>query len=270
MAHGHVLYMVAGSYDFRRPHQCPFSLGWYAGRAYSLIATVFILVVLLSETTTLYASLARSAMRQRGERNAQQIAMDAMAASIAHEVNQPLSAIALGSQTALRFLEMTPPNIDEARVSPEAIVNDSVRGSEVIASLRAMFKKGAHGRAWLDVNDLLREVLTMVDVDLRAQRVTTSTELRESLPRLRADRGQLQQVFLNLTMNAIEAMHPVSDRVRLLRVRSDIVQDSSGVLVTIEDSGTGIDKKDKDRIFEPFFTTKSTGSSPPQSAPADM
>src|SRR5260370_39289056 len=94
-----------------------FSLGWYAVRIYALIATILVLVVLLSETTTLYAHLARSVMRQRGERNARQIAMDAMAASIAHEVNQPLAAIALNSQTALRFLAMTPPNMDEARVS---------------------------------------------------------------------------------------------------------------------------------------------------------
>ncbi len=237
-----------------------FSLGWYAGRIYALIATVFVLVVLLSETTTLYAYLARSVIRQRGERHARQIAMDALAASIAHEVNQPLAAIALGSQTALHFLAKTPPNIDEARVSLEAIASDSARGGEVIASLRAMFKKGAHGRVWVDVNDLIREVLTMLDVDLRTQRVAVSTELREGLQPLLADRGQLQQVFLNLAMNAIEAMHSVTDRARQLRVRSGVIQGSSGVLVTIEDSGTGIDGKNKDRIFETFFTTKSTGT----------
>jgi signal transduction histidine kinase len=100
----------------------------------------------------------------------------------------------------------------------------------------------------------------MVDIDLRTQRVSVSTELREGLPQLLADRGQLQQVFLNLIMNAIEAMRSVTDRARLLRIRSDNIQESSSVLVTIEDSGTGIERKDKDRIFEPFFTTKSTGT----------
>jgi signal transduction histidine kinase len=241
-------------------HNSRFSLGWYAARIYGLVATIVVLLVLLSETTTLYAHLARSVMRQRGERNERQIAMDAMAASIAHEVNQPLSAIALNSQAALLFLAQTPPNTNEARAALEGIVSDSVRGTEVIASLRGMFKNGAHGRVWCDVNDLVREVLTMLDVDLRTQRVAISTELREGLPPLLADRGQLQQVFLNLTMNAIEAMHSVVDRARQLRVRSDIIQESSGVLVTIEDSGTGIDRTDKDRIFEPFFTTKSTGT----------
>jgi signal transduction histidine kinase len=237
-----------------------FSLGWYAGRIYALIATLFVLVVLLSEATTLYAHLARSVMRQRGEREARQTAMDAMAASIAHEVNQPLGAIALNSQTALFLLAKTPPDIEEARAALESIVSDSVRGSEVIASLRAMFKKDVHGRVWFSVNDLVREVLTTVEVELRTQRVSVATDLHDGIPRLLADRGQLQQVFLNLIMNAIEAMRSITDRARRLRIRSDIIQGSSGVLVTVEDSGIGIDGKDKARIFEPFFTTKSSGT----------
>jgi len=237
-----------------------FSLGWYAGRVYALVAALFVLVVLLSEATTLYAHLARSVLRQRSERNARQIAMDAMAASIAHEVNQPLAANVLNSQAALHFLAQTPPNIDQVKDALEAIAKDSVRGGEVVASLRTMFKKGVHGRVWFDINDLIREVITMVDVDLRTQRVVISTNLREGLQPMLADRGQLQQVFLNLSMNAIEAMGSVTDRGRQLRLKSDSNQEASGVLVTIEDSGIGIDRKDKDRIFEPFFTTKSAGT----------
>jgi signal transduction histidine kinase len=110
------------------------------------------------------------------------------------------------------------------------------------------------------VNDLLQEVLKLVDTDLWSHKVTVSIELRKPLPQLLADRGQLQQVFLNLCMNAIEAMRPVTDRVRLLRIRSDFIQDRSGVLITVEDSGTGIGSADKDRIFDPFFSTKSTGT----------
>jgi signal transduction histidine kinase len=125
-----------------------------------------------------------------------------------------------------------------------------------------MFKKGVHGRVWFDVNDLVREVLAMVEAELRTRRVAVSTELREGLPQLLGDRGQLQQVFLNLIMNAVEAMQSVTDRARRLRISSDVIQGSSGVMSTIEieDSGTGIDRKDKDRIFEPFFTTKSSGT----------
>jgi hypothetical protein len=102
--------------------------------------------------------------------------------------------------------------------------------------------------------------LLLVDADLWSHKITVSTELRNPLPQLLADRVQLQQVFLNLFMNAIEAMRPVTDRVRQLRIRSDFIQDRSGVLVTIADSGTGIDSTNKDRIFEPFFSTKSTGT----------
>ena len=237
-----------------------FGLGWYMGRVYSLITASIVLIVLLSDTTTLYAHLARSVLRQRRARETRQISMDAMAASIAHEVNQPITAITFNSDALLELLAQTPPNIDEARAAVEAIVSDSVRVGAVIASLRAMFKKGAHGRVWFDVNDLVREVLNLVDANFRTQRISVSTELREGLPRLLADRGQLRQVFLNLIANAIEAMCSVTDRTRLLRIRSDIIQGSSGILVTVEDSGTGLDIEVRDHIFEPFFTTKSTGT----------
>jgi signal transduction histidine kinase len=123
-----------------------------------------------------------------------------------------------------------------------------------------MFKKDVHLRAWLSVNDLVREVLAMVDVDLRMQGISVSTELREGIPQLLVDRGQLRQVFLNLIMNAIEAMRSVADRVRLLRITSHVILESSGVLVTVEDTGAGIPKHSKDRIFETFFSTKSTGT----------
>ena len=237
-----------------------FSLGWYAGRIYALVATIFVLFVLLSETTILYAHLAQSAITRRSNREGRQVAMDAMAASIAHEVNQPITAITFNSDAALDFLAESPPNIDKARHALEAIANDSVRAGTVVASLRAMFRKDTHLRVHFDINELLREVLNLVDVDLRAQRVLILTELRERLPQPLADRVQLQQVFLNLITNAIEAMRSVTDRVRLLRIKSDFIQGTSGVLVTIEDSGTGINKKDKDRIFQPFFTTKSAGT----------
>jgi signal transduction histidine kinase len=237
-----------------------FNLGWYMGRTYALIAASAVLIMLLSETTTLYTHLARADMRQRRERGGRQIAMDAMAASIAHEVNQPLAAIALNSQAALRFLARTPPNIDEVRAALEKIAGDSLRGSGVIASVRAMFKKDSHARVWCGVNDIVRDALGMVDVDLRTQHVSVATELQESLPRVLGDRVQLQEVFLNLLMNAIEAMHAVAGPANVMRIRSDMTQDAAGVLVTIEDSGTGIANDARDRIFEPFFTTKAAGT----------
>ena len=237
-----------------------FSLAWYMGRIFSLIASSVVLIVLLSEMTTLYGHVARSVMRQRSARQARQIAMDAMAASIAHEINQPLGAIAANGQAALRWLTRATPDTEEARAALKRIVDDSHRASAVISGIRSMYKKDLHGRAWLNVNEVVREVLTTVDVELRTYRVSVSTELRDGLPQLFADRGQLQQVFQNLILNAIEAMRSVPAHARLLRIRSDLIQGPLQLMVTVEDSGTGINENDKDRIFEPFFTTKSAGT----------
>ncbi len=237
-----------------------FSLGWYASRIYTLTASIVVLLVLLSETTALYANLARSVMRQRGGRHEREIAMDAMAASIAHEISQPLAAMVANANAAVRWLTRATPDLDEARAALGHVVDDGHRAGEVIGGIRSMFKKGARGRLLLEINDLVRQVLTMVELDLRNHRVSVTTDLRSGLPKLLADRGQLQQVFLNLIMNAIEAMGSVTDRARVLRVSSDIIQEPSGIAVAIEDSGTGIKGEDKDRIFEPFFTTKFTGT----------
>jgi signal transduction histidine kinase len=198
------------------------------------------------------------ATRSELARVTQMTTMGQMAASIAHEINQPLGAIVANSNAGLRWLAHEPSNIAEARAALKQIADDGHRASEVIGSIRSMFKKDGHEKSLLDLNDLVREVLTMADAELRTQRVSASTELHEGLPQVLADRVQLQQVFLNLVMNAIEAMGSVNDRARLLRVRSEI-HDASGILVTVEDSGMGIDTIDRDRIFDTFFTTKSTG-----------
>ena len=236
-----------------------FSLAWYVGRTYSLIAGSVVLLVLLSEITTLYSHLARTAMRQRSARQARQIAMDAMAASIAHEVNQPLGAIVLNTEAALVHLARTPLDDKQVRAALVDIGAASARATEVVASLRAMFKKDAHGRVRFDLNDLVRQVLAMLDLNLRAQRVSVATDLRYGLPHLVADRGQLQQVFLNLVMNAIEAMQSINDRARILKITSDLVPGSSDVVIAVADSGPGMTKKEMDRIFDPFVTTKSAG-----------
>ena len=237
-----------------------YQLGWYAGRSFGIAATFVVLLVLLSETLVLYANLARSIMRQRNERHARQVAMDAMAASIAHEIRQPLASIVLNGKSALDCLTGATSDLDEARAALQCVVDDSHRASAVISGIRAMFKKGAHGQILLDVNELVRETLTMIDLDLRTCGISVKTDLRNGIPRLSGDRGQLQQVFLNLISNAIEAMSSVIDRARNLQVRTNVVPESSDVVVTVEDSGTGLRGEDKDRIFEPFFTTKSTGT----------
>jgi signal transduction histidine kinase len=238
-----------------------FSLGWYAGRIYSFAASIIVLLALLSETTTLYANLALSVMRRRGTREAQKLGLNAMSVSIAHEIRQPLGAISNNASAGLRWLanlENDPSAIDEARSAMKRIVRDSERAAEVLTNLRTMFKTESHETALLDVNDLVREVLVILDLDLRSQQISVSTQLANGVPMISGNRGQLQQVFLNLITNAMEAMG--TSRARMLRVSSDTIQQSSGVMVTIEDSGTGIKYEDKDSIFEPFFTTKTDGT----------
>jgi signal transduction histidine kinase len=236
-----------------------FSLAWYVGRTYSLIASSVVLIMLLSEATTLYAHLARTAMRQRAARSAREIAMETMAASIAHEVNQPLGSIALNAHAALSYLARTPLDEAEVRAAIEDIAAASARGSQIIEGLRAMFNRTTRGRASLDVADLVREVLAIVDLDLRAQRVLVSTALPAALPQIMGDRGQLQQVFLNMIRNAVESMRSVSDRERRLRISSDFNERTAEIRVSIEDSGPGINQQDEKKIFEPFFSTKPAG-----------
>lgn len=237
-----------------------FSFGFYASRLFSFFAVFSVLLILLSETMSLYANLIYSTLRRRSSREGRQIAMDAMAASVAHEVNQPIAAMTFNSEAALLLLEQKPPNLDEARAALEAIVADGARAGAVVAGLRAMFKRDTHQRVRIDVNELLQDVLKIVDTEIRSQQVLVSTELAGSIGRVFADRAQLQQVFLNLFVNAIEAMRGITDRARVLQIKSDVIQGKSGILVTVGDSGPGIDSKDKTRILEPFFSTKATGT----------
>ncbi len=236
-----------------------FSLGWYASRVYSLATATTILMVLLSQTTTIYARLATAVMRQRHERDSRHMTMDSVVASIAHEVNQPLTAMVTNANAGLRWLTNETPNLDKARANMKNIVGAGHRASEVIGSIREMFKKGYQEKAPFDVNALIRDVLQLVLSELRASQIAVQTTLDDTLPNVRCNRVQLQQVILNLIMNAVDAMNSVTSRQRVLRLRSTI-DGSDGVLVSVEDSGPGIDPKNIDRIFDSFFTTKSQGT----------
>lgn len=182
-----------------------------------------------------------------------------MAASIAHEINQPLNAIVTNGSAGLRWLSNpTPDHLEEVRTALERIIREGNRASQVSHDIRAMFKNDGQERASLDVNQLIREVLALLDSELRSGQVLVQTELvPEPLPAL-ADRVQLQQVIANLITNAMEAMSTVSDRARILRLTSAISK-PDGVLISVEDSGPGIDRENLDRVFHPFFTTKLQG-----------
>jgi PAS domain S-box-containing protein len=187
-----------------------------------------------------------------------QTTMGAMTASIAHEMNQPLGSIVSNANAGLRWLKGAEPDLDEARASLGRIVKDGFRASEVIASIRSLFGKDRGEKGTVSVNDLVGDVLALVHGELENRRVSLRNEMLDALPEVMADRVQLQQVFLNLITNAVDAMSSITDRERVLTIRSRIVE-SDRVQITLEDSGTGIDPSDMDRIFDAFFTTKSDG-----------
>ena len=184
--------------------------------------------------------------------------MGQMAASIAHELNQPLAAIVTNGNAGLRWLANATPDFDEVRAALQRVVSDGHRASQLIGTIRSMFKKDGQKKAPVDVNQLIREVLGLMQGELQNQQVSLQTELEVQPIQVLGDRVQLQQVILNLITNAIDAMGSVTDRPRLLRVRSE-TNESDAVVVTVEDLGAGIDPKSTDRIFDTFYTTKSHG-----------
>jgi PAS domain S-box-containing protein len=184
--------------------------------------------------------------------------MGELAASIAHEINQPLGAIIMNGSACKRFLAMSPPDLDEVKDAVGEIVRDGNRASDVLSRIRAMLKNTASERAQVDVNQAVAEVLALTHHELQQQRVSVQTDLKPNLPKILADRVQLQQVVLNLVVNGIDAMRAVTDRSRTLTVRSQL-DDRSNIVVNVTDSGVGLDPADRERIFDTFFTTKADG-----------
>ena len=191
-------------------------------------------------------------------RMSQLTTVGAMAASIAHEINQPLAAIVTQGQAGMRWLSRATPDLKEAADSLRRIVENADRVSTIINGIRAMFKTDSGAKTDLEISELVLEVLSFTDDELHRCGIQVQTDLAENLPSVQADRVQLQQVMLNLISNAVEAMRFVSDRPRLLTIKSEF-HAPDGVLVTFKDTGSGIAAQDVERIFAPFVTTKSNG-----------
>jgi PAS domain S-box-containing protein len=184
--------------------------------------------------------------------------MGELAASIAHEINQPLAGIVSNGSASLRWLAGDPANVEEVREALRDIVRDGKRAGEIIARIRALTKRTALPREKLDLNETIREVLAIVGDEAKRKSVVIRTQVADDLSPVLGDRVQLQQVLLNLVMNAMEAMSSVEDRARQLVITTQNI-DQERVRATVEDSGVGLDPNTMARIFEPFYTTKSGG-----------
>ncbi len=178
-----------------------------------------------------------------------------MTASIAHEINQPLGALVNNAGACLGWLDAG--NLEEARNSVALVMDDAQRASEIITRIRALVKKAPPQKDWLDINQIIREVIGLGQSEVQRNHVALETQLSDDMPLVFADRIQLQQVMLNLMMNAIEAMTQVAGPRELLI--SSGADDSKGVVVVVRDSGPGLDSKSLERLFEPFYTTKPQG-----------
>jgi PAS domain S-box-containing protein len=196
--------------------------------------------------------------RQELERVSRHTTVGAMTASIAHELNQPLAAIVANGNAGLKWLARKDPNLDEVQEALQGIVDDGLRAAEIITSIRGMFRKDDHEKLLVSVNDLVREVLPLIHGDLERRQIILRSELHGALPKIKGERVPLQQVLLNLIMNASEAMSAVTGRERKLTIQTALNEPAS-VRVTVEDTGCGVDQAHLDRIFDPFFTTKSHG-----------
>jgi signal transduction histidine kinase len=261
-----------------------FTVAWYAARLYQVVTAAVVMIVLLSETATLYANIARSntlLQRERlllkeaeetareNERRYQQVQMEVahanrvatmgqLSTSIAHEVNQPIAGVVTNAHVASRRLNATPPNIEEAQQALARIVRDGNRASDIIERVRALSRKTAPQKSNLDINEAILEVVALARGEATKNGISVETRLADDLPSVDGDRVQLQQVVLNLIMNAFEAMSAGHNNARHLSI-SAARTEPDRVVVAVQDSGPGVDSANLDQIFHAFYTTKPDG-----------
>jgi PAS domain S-box-containing protein len=203
-------------------------------------------------------TLRETIMTLERERENKLLSVDAITASIAHEVRQPLTAIASNASAALRFCDRTPPDHDEVRAALKRIIGDSHRADELFDSIRALFRRTDQAREPLDVSEMAREALQSLREELIGHKVTTNIDFASELPLVDGNRNQLQEVIINLIHNAVEAMDTASDRSHILNVSTEL-HGRDAILIAVEDSGPGIDPKQLEGIFDAFVTTKTDG-----------
>jgi signal transduction histidine kinase len=241
-----------------------YDVAWYAAPGFSVVSAIPVLLVLLSESLMLHAQLDRTERERLRQLEADLAHMNRLsimgeqAASLAHEVKQPIAAARNNACAALHFLDRHPPDLDEVREALGSVVGDADRAGDIIDRIRDHIKKAPSRKDRFDLNKAINEVIVLAQGAITTNRVSIQTRLTDGLFPVQGDRVQLQQVVLNLILNAIEAMSSIDDTARELSISSEQSQ-ADGVYVAVRDSGPGIDPDHLERVFEAFYTTRSGG-----------
>ena len=186
------------------------------------------------------------------------LTMGELTASIAHEINQPITAVVTNGHACLQWLSTTPPNLEKVQQSAESIIQDGTRAGAVITRIRALFRKEEPIKDWVDVNQVVQELVEFLRHEASSRGISIRTDLSSAIPKIEADRVQLQQVILNLVINAMDALSEASTPGKEIVIRSRR-QGTNELLIVVEDCGAGIRSESFDKIFDPFFTTKPHG-----------
>lgn len=234
-----------------------FTFGWYVSRLFAIGTSTIVLAALLQESMSLYARLARSHEKLMRERNSRMLNLDALAGAIKHEVAQPLAAAQLEAETLELLVQRTPHDLHKVSLVTQQITTAIQRATEVMSDIRDLFGRKQRQDAPINVNYLALEVLRNLDKELKLHEIVARVELMSGLPEIKGQRGQLQEVILNLIQNAIDAMRTVDDKHRELLVATG--RNGDVIKIMIADTGPGLGAKKTDQIFEPFFTTKPNG-----------
>jgi C4-dicarboxylate-specific signal transduction histidine kinase len=222
------------------------------------LANSLVFIVLLAEISKLYARVLLAVRAPHREREARIATGDAIAAMIAHEVKQPLSAMLTRAETSVRWLGHPDPDLGKTKATLQHLVADGHRAAAIIERVRANFRKEAQIRSSIDLNGLVGETIELLGSELEHHRIEVTAEPDPKLPQVSGDRIQLQQVLVNLITNAIDSMARDGREPRVLVVRSELRHDDH-VVILVSDTGPGVTAQDADLIFDPLFTTKPSG-----------
>jgi len=236
-----------------------FTLSFYSQFSILLFSNLIVMLALMTETHRLYLRLAITTAARERERETRLMSMDAMAAAISHEVGQPLSAVITNATGGLHWLARERPDTERVKQALLATVDAGKRATDVIKSIRALFARKPGTLTEFDLNALVRETVALLDRELAGEKVSLQLKLDAALPPVFADRVQMQQVLVNLLINAIESLRVAGQRTRRITIRSASLDDHN-VLFEISDNGKGIPPEEMARIFQAFFTTKATGT----------